>query len=114
MLSVQGQAISTFPSKINEKATHVLLSLPADQAGLAVIARPSLLVEVVDQVPRVDPARGVDGGAAAEARDQRLGLASGVACVRAQALAADGHGVGALENEEKQGLEYLEVEHLIS
>ena len=57
--------------------------------------------EVFDEVVRVDPARGVDAGAAVEVGDEGLGLAGRVGGRGAEALAADGGGSRTLENGRK-------------
>ena len=79
------------------KFAHIFLCLCADEADLAIVTGPSVLLEVLDEVWGVDAAAGVDGGAAAEARDQRLVLAHRVGRLRAKALAADRTGWRTLE-----------------
>jgi hypothetical protein len=54
------------------KETHVFLRLPADEAGLAVVARPSVSLKVPDQIVAVDAARGVNGSAATKAAEKAV------------------------------------------
>ena len=77
------------------------MRLCAHEADLAIVACPAVPLEVRDEVGGVDPARRVDGGAAAVARDRGLLVARRVARLGAQALAADGAGCGALWEEER-------------
>ena len=83
------------------------MRFPADEADLAIIAGPAVPLEVGDEVGGVDPARRVDGGAAAVARDQGLLVARRVARLGAKALAADGARGGPLEKDMERTCENL-------
>ena len=62
----------------NCNKTHIGLRLVANDATLAVVASPSFLPELVDDVDVVVGARRVDGVATGGARDQGLVVAIGI------------------------------------
>ena len=68
-------------------------TLVTDNAGLALVTDPAVLLIVVDQLGGVDPAAGVDTLATAVARHQVLHLPGSIAGLRPETLRADGdHG----------------------
>ena len=66
------------------------MGFAANEAALAIVARPALSLELVDQLGGVDPAGWVHGVPAPEAADQGLLFSDGVALVRPQTLHANG------------------------